>query len=53
MKAKVYQYKFTSATGFRLYAKDCEVRVKPWGSADPYTTVKPFGGESRRVGAMI
>ena len=53
MKAKVYQYEFTSATGFRLFAKDSEVRVKPWGSNDPYTTVRPFGGESRRVGALI
>ncbi len=53
MKAKVFQYKFSSATAFRLYSKDCEVRVKPWGSQDPYMTVKPFGGESRRVGAMI
>ncbi len=53
MKAKVYQYKFSSATGFRLFAKDSEVRVKPWGSQDPYATVRPFGGESRRVGAII
>ena len=53
MKAKAFIYDLSSATGFRLYAKDSEVRVKPWGSQEGYTTVRPFGGPSRQAGAQI
>ena len=53
MKAKVFSYRLESEEGFRLYVKDCEVKVKQWDSAEEYQTAKPFGGESFRVGALI
>jgi hypothetical protein len=53
MKAKIFSYRLESDEGFRLYVKDCEVKVKQWDSADEYQTAHPFGGESFRVGALI
>lgn len=56
MKAKVFSYRVESTVdgeGFRLYLKDCEVKVKEWDSAEEYQTARPFGGESFRVGARI
>lgn len=53
MKAKIYSYRLESNEGFRLYVKDCEVKVKQWDSAEEYQTAHPFGGESYRVGALI
>lgn len=41
------------APGFRLFQKDSEVRVKPWGAADSYNVVRPFGGNSFTKGADI
>jgi hypothetical protein len=38
---------------FRLYQKDCEIRVKQWGSTEGYTSVKPFGGPHFTTGAEI
>jgi hypothetical protein len=37
----------------RLYRKDCELRVKQWGSSGPYQVVRPFGGDSFETGAKI
>lgn len=53
MKAKVYSYRLESDEGFRLYVKDCEVKVKQWDTEAEYQTAHPFGGESFRVGALI
>lgn len=53
MKAKVYSYRLESDEGFRLYVKDCEVKVKVWDTQEGYQTARPFGGESYRVGALI
>lgn len=52
-KAKIYTYNLISNTGFRLFKKDCEVRVKQWGSTGPYLSFNPFGGQSRADGAAI
>ena len=37
----------------RLWVRDTEVRVKPWGHAGSYLIVKPFGDMSRKDGAKI
>lgn len=43
----------TYGVGFRLYRKDCEIRIKQWGSNESYSIEKPFGGESFERGAEI
>lgn len=52
-KGKQYVYRLTAAVGFRLFQRDCEVRVKGWGQAGPYTIVNPFGDVHRERGARI
>jgi hypothetical protein len=53
-KAKLYTYSLiNSPAGFRLFKKDCEVRVKQWGSTGPYIPFNPFGGPHRADGASI
>ncbi len=52
-KGKQYVYKLTAAAGFRLFQRDCEVRVKGWGQNGPYTIVNPFGDVHREQGARI
>lgn len=52
-KAKWRSYRVESCGGLRLYKKDCEVRVKAWGSTGPYVSALPFGGPSRVDGARI
>lgn len=42
VKGKIFQYQLDSATGFRLYGQECEVRVKPWNSQLGYKLVSPF-----------
>ena len=49
-KGKLWKFRFTSAEGFALYAKDMEVRAKAWGSADPYQIFRPFGDATRSNG---
>jgi hypothetical protein len=51
-KSKYTQYSLNGGP-FRLYQKDCEVRVKSWGDPGGYQIKKPFGGDSRRIGAAI
>ena len=42
-KGKMYRYKVSSTTSFRLYNADCEVRVRGWGDPGPYINMKiPF-----------
>lgn len=53
VKGKLVSYSFTSTAPFRLFLKDCEVRIKPWGADEPYQIMKPFGGDSMAVGAAI
>jgi hypothetical protein len=52
-KAKIYSYSLSSTAGFRLFKKDCEVKVKQWGSTGPYLSFNPFGGQHRNDGARI
>src|SRR5262249_27344723 len=52
-KAKWRSYRVESCGGFRLFKKDCEVRVKAWGSNGPFSSALPFGGPSRADGARI
>ena len=53
VKGKQFVYKLTSAAAFRLFKRDCEVRVKSWGSDGPYAIVNPFGDIHRESGARI
>lgn len=50
-KARIGQYSATSPTGFRLYVKDVELRIKEWGSTGPWQIVRPFGDQSFQNGA--
>jgi hypothetical protein len=52
-KGKLFSYSLTSSAGFRLYQRDCEIRVKGWGDAGPYRVMQPFGDLSRLNGARI
>ncbi len=45
IKGKGFIYTFTSASGFRLYKDDCEMRIKPWGSQEQFAPHAPFGGD--------
>jgi hypothetical protein len=53
LKGKTFAYKLTSASAFRLYKNDCEVRVKSWGSHGEYIKVNPFGDLHFDKGAAI
>ena len=53
VKGKLVSFSLTSSAPFRLFVKDSEMRIKPWGSNEAYQVVKPFGGESMSVGAAI
>jgi hypothetical protein len=53
LKGKEFQYKLTSSVGFRLYQRDCEVRVGQWGRGGNYSVVNPFGHPHREHGALI
>lgn len=52
-KSKITTYSLTSTIPFRLFKKDCEVRVKSWGSEGGFVIKNPFGGNSRVDGAAI
>ncbi len=47
------EYSAVSSSGFRVFERDMEIRVKAWGSSGPYSTVRPFGDVSRIAGARI
>lgn len=53
IKGKYFRYKLTSASGFRLYQQDSELRCKIWGGQTQYHRIKPFGGRSLEMGARI
>lgn len=50
-KAKWRSYRVEGCGLFRLYIRDCVVRVKEWGSTGPYVSAQPFGDLSRVNGA--
>lgn len=52
LKGKIFDYSLTSPEGFRLFQKDCEVRVHPWAGGG-YQIKNPFGDAHRIVGARI
>jgi len=52
-KGIAVQYQLRSARPFRIYKKDCSVRVYGWGSTSPYLQTMPFGGPHRADGAAI
>lgn len=45
-KSKIYSFRLSSASPFRNFEKDMELKLKSWGSADAYQIIKPFGGNS-------
>lgn len=49
----VNQYSLTSPSGFRLFQRDCEIRVGQWGRQGPMVVKNPFGDISRIKGAAI
>lgn len=53
MKGLVYQASVVSPQPFRLFRKDCELRIRSWGDTGPYRSVSPFGDESMVTGARI
>lgn len=52
-KGKSVKWQWTSTVPFRLYKRDCSVRVQGWGLPGGYMVVNPFGGPSREDGAGI
>lgn len=52
-KGRAVQYQLRSGCGFRLFRKDCSVRVGAWGSQGSYLQAMPFGGNHRVDGAAI
>jgi hypothetical protein len=53
MKAKEVSYSLTSPSGFRLFKRDCAIRVKGWGDSGPYIAKNPFGDVHRIDGASV
>lgn len=52
-KSKWRKYIITSTLGVRLFVKDTAIRLGGWGRTGPWTEVRPFGDQSRTVGARI
>ena len=52
-KGKAVRFRLTSTAPFRLFQKDCSVRVQGWGVPGGYAVVRPFGGPHRAIGAAI
>lgn len=50
VKGKYVVYALSSADPFRVFLRDTEIRVKPWGSGESYAVVRPFGDTSRDNG---
>lgn len=43
VKAKIWNYLFTSSQGFRLFLNDSIVEALGWGLNGPYKNIQPFG----------
>ena len=52
-KTTLASYRVSAASPFALFKRDCEMRVKEWGSTGPYVSKNPFGDISRADGAKI
>lgn len=52
LKGKLFTYRVESTEPFRLFLRDCEVRVHAWSGGD-YVVKQPFGDISRIYGARI
>ncbi len=52
LKGKLFTYRVESTQDFRLFVRDCEVRVHSWAGGD-YVVKQPFGDLSRIYGARI
>ncbi len=52
-KGKAVRFRWTSTAPFRLFKRDCAIRVQPWGVPGGYMLMNPFGGPSRDDGAGI
>ncbi len=52
-KGKAVEYQLRSGCPFRLFKRDCSVRVWQWGSQGGYLQTMPFGGPHRADGAAI
>lgn len=52
LKDKLFQYRLDSEEGFRLFKRDCEIRLHAWEGGD-YMVKQPFGDVSTDDGARI
>lgn len=52
-KGKAVRFRWTSTAPFRLFKRDCSVRVQGWGTPGGYQVMAPFGGPHRADGAEI
>lgn len=52
-KGKSVLFQWYSEVPFRLYKRDCSVRIQGWGIPGGYQVVNPFGGPHRVSGAEI
>lgn len=52
-KGKAVRFRWTSPEPFRLFKKDCSVRVQAWGAPGGYRVVNPFGGPHFEDGAGV
>jgi hypothetical protein len=52
-KGKSTRFEVFADSPFRLYKRDCSVRVQRWGAGEGYLQATPFGGPHREDGAAI
>jgi hypothetical protein len=52
-KFKSCKFKLISASNFRLFVRDCEIRYRNWGADGGYQVARPFGDMSRQIGATL
>ena len=52
-KGRAVKFRLTSNAPFRLFQKDCAIRVQGWGAPGGYLVARPFGGPHRESGAQV
>lgn len=52
LKGRLFSYQVVSTAEFRLYKRDCEIRVHPWDGGG-FVIARPFGDLHRSSGATI
>lgn len=52
-KGLAVKFRFTSNAPFRVFQKDCAIRVQSWGTGGGYLVARPFGGPHRESGAQV